>query len=121
VSDDTPDVAPEAQALPPVDREARLRALEVARGVAFRHLVARLRGDLQRVLGCRLTGVDVEGGRVELVALDEQGAQAFSDLGVAMPESRRCWFPFVHVAALVAKRKAATARTDPATADQRTS
>lgn len=113
MSDDTPPAEP-------IDRAARLRALEAARSVAFRHLVARMRGDLLHVLGCRLAGVDAEGGRIQLVAVGDQGVRTFGDLGVTVPPDRRRWFPFVSVAALAAKRKAMQTPPAPPSKDQGT-
>lgn len=102
-------------------REARLRALEAAQGVAFRHFVARLRGDLLPVLGCRLMAIDAEGGRIELLAVSEEGERTFAELGVTLPDDRRGWFPFLSVAALVAKRKGSAASAAPPPSDHRTS
>lgn len=95
------------------DRAALLRALEAARSVAFRQMVAGLRKDLEGIVGCRLTAADARGGRVEIEALDARGEQAFADLGATLPDSRRAWFALVGVAGLVAKRKAKQAPSAP--------
>lgn len=95
----------EASAGPPPDRETRLRALELARGVAFRHLVARLRPEIVTALDCRLTAIHAEGGSVELQALSDRGLQSFAELGATAAVGQRRWFPLLHVVTLVAKRK----------------
>lgn len=105
----------------PPDRETRLRAMEVARGIAFRHLVARLRSELVAALDCRLTAIDAARGSVELQALNDRGLQSFAELGVTAAVGQRRWFALLHVLTLVAKRKGEAAAPRPPDDDQGTS